>query len=113
MISWILFTSLARLLDLATFRREHELDQLFGYFRLKPFGVPLVEADDIGHDPAVLAVRIDVDLRLARCRQESPAWTQLIQPRAVIDVTGPGINGLLPIAPRAARVLLSPLRGFR
>ena len=72
----------------------------------------LIEADDVGHDPAVLAVRIEVDLRLAGRRQESPAGTQLIQPRAVIDVAGLGINGLLPLAPRAAVVFRGPLRGF-
>ena len=100
------------LLDLAAFRREHELDQLFGDFRLKPFGVPLVDANDVGHDPAVLAIRMDVDLCLAGRRQESPAWTQLIQPGAVIDVAGLGINDLLPLDARAARILLSPRRGL-
>src|SRR5713226_8950733 len=55
---------------------------------------------------------MDVDLRLAGRRQKSPAWTQLIQPGAVIDVAGLGINDLLPLDARAARILLSPLRGL-
>src|SRR5258706_13316958 len=107
-----MFTTLAGLLDLPAFRREHQLDDRFGNVRFKTFSVSLIEADDIGHDPTVLAVRIEVKLRLARRRQQSPAWTQLIQPGAVIDVAGLGINGLLSLAPRAARVLLSPIRSL-
>src|SRR6266849_1776637 len=101
------------LLKLAAFRREHQLDQLLGDLRLEPFCVSLVETDDIGDHFALLAIRIDGDLSLARRRQESPARTQLIQTAAVIDVAGLGIDDFLRIAPCAALVLLSPVRGLR
>ena len=49
-----LFTdSLFNLLNFSTFGGEHQLDQLFGDLRLKPFGVPLIETNDIGDDPPI------------------------------------------------------------
>src|SRR5262245_19247657 len=50
---------LSSLLQLTALGREHQLDQLFGDFWLKPFGVPFLKAHDIGHDTTVLAIGID------------------------------------------------------
>src|SRR5262245_44031668 len=74
--------------------------------------MPFLETDDIGDNLAVLAVGIEVDLRLAGCGQKSPARTQLIDPRAVVYVAGFDIHHVSGLLSRSARVLLSPLRGL-
>jgi hypothetical protein len=56
-------------LELAAFGRDHELDEFLSYFRLKPFGVSFVYANYIGNNPAVFAIGVDKDLRLAGRRQ--------------------------------------------
>src|SRR5262245_65804073 len=74
--------------------------------------MPFLETDDIGDNLAVLAVGIEVDLRLAGCGQKSPARTQQIEPRAVVYVAGFDINHVRGVLSRSARVLFSPLRGL-
>src|SRR5262245_55210066 len=101
------------LLKLAAFRGEYELDQLFGDFRLEPFGVSLFKAHDVGDYAAVLAIGIDEGLRLAWRGQESPTRTQQIQTGAVKDVAGLDVFDLPRRETRAARVFLGPFGGLR
>src|SRR5262249_36721740 len=91
----------------------HQLDQLFGDFRLEPFGVVLFKAYDVGDYAALLAVRIGEDLRLAGRGQESPTRTQKIQTGAVKDVAGLDVFDFPRREPRAARIFLAPSGGPR
>src|SRR5581483_5543646 len=101
------------LLHFAAFSREHQPDQLFSDFRLEPFSVSLVNADDVGHDPAFLAVRVDVDLSLARRRQQSPGRIGWVLTRAVVDIAGFRVADLFRFAPRGAGVFPGPVRSLR
>src|SRR5215510_2311412 len=100
------------LLKLAATACKHQLDQLFGDFRLEPFGVALIKAYDVGDYAALLAVRIGEYLRLAGRGQEPPTRAQQIQTSAVKDVAGLDVFDLPRGEPRAARIFLGPFGGL-
>jgi hypothetical protein len=52
-------------MHLAAFGQDHQLDQCLCDLRLESFGVSFAEADDVGNEQAVTAIRINVDLGLA------------------------------------------------
>src|ERR1700723_2191758 len=101
------------LLDFAAFRRDHQLDELFGDFRLKAFSVALAVADDVGHDAAVLAVRILQDFGSARPRQMSPCIGARILSRGIVDVAGFGVGDFRKANARPTPVFFGPGRSLR
>src|SRR6185295_5664783 len=101
---------LASALDLAAARRGHHLHELLGNLRLEPFGVPLVEPDDIGDEAAIAAIAERSDFRLPRPGQEAPRLVAGILSRAVVYIAGLRVDDLAPRHLARAAVLLRALR---
>src|SRR3954454_24220512 len=67
---------------------HHQLDDLLGDVRLEPLGMALVDAHDVGDDPPLFGVGIDVDLRPPRPWQQAPRRRRASFPQRVVDLPG-------------------------
>src|SRR6185295_3565422 len=98
------------LLEFASLRRQHQLDNLFGYCRLETLGMALVQPDYVGDQTTVLAVLVDEHLGLAGARLESPHRVRVLLFAGVVDVAGFFVYDIRTANAGAAFQLLCPPR---